>query len=433
MTAHQSPRSMIANAADRVLSRMFPGFFSGSTKHDHYRDFGWPEQLDFTNLYRMYTRNGIAAAGVDRTISKTWQDDPALWETPEPAMTKAETAIAERFTAMRVWQHFAEADRRSMVGQYAGVIIRLRDSKQLHEPVDTVQGGLDGIAGLIPFWESQLTASTFDADPESEEYGNPVMFTFNEAAIQGQQNNRSFNVHPDRVLIFSDDGTINCRSALEPGYNDLIDAEKVKGAGGEGFWKSSRGAPIITAAAGLTLQEVASNMGVTTDKALDTINSQIDDFQRGLDKGLMLGGMSATPMTISLPDPENFFGIAIQSFAASILMPVKILLGSQTGERASTEDANEWNQTCHARRVQRIKPIISEFAARLVRWGIIPDKPWHVGWADLTEAGASDKIARAKIMADINAATVAGDEPAFDPDEIRETAGYAARGDEDDG
>lgn len=414
---------IIANAVSRRIDQMFPKFFNLSRKHDHYADFGWPDQLQFQQFYRLYRRNGLAFAGVDKTILKTWQDSPEIWEHEEPAESEVESEIRQRFADLRIWQHFAEADRRSMVGRYAGVILRFRDNQDFDKPVTSVPGGLDGLAGVIPVWESQLTVAEWVSDPKSEEYGEPKFYQFTESALGGEsQSPRHFRVHPDRVLIWSDDGTVNGRSALEPGFNDLLDAEKVKGAGGEGFWKTSRGAPIISAAEGLTPKDVAANMGVDTSEVLDEINSQLESFQAGFDKGLMLGGMTATPLTINLPSPEHFFSIAVQGFAASINIPVKILLGSQTGERASTEDAREWAQTCMSRRVTRNTPIIREFVNRLERVGILPEKDWHVEQADLTESTAEEKMGRAKTMAEINQATP--NEFAFLPDEIREVAGY---------
>jgi len=416
--------AFLANATRR-LQDLFPAFFAGSTKHNHYADFGWPEAIDFPMLYRTYTRNSLAAAGVDKTIAKTWQDNPEIWEAEEPTESNLEKDIRQRFTDLRIWQMFAEADRRSMVGRYSGVILRLRDGMAFDKPVSRVPGGLDGLAGVVPAWEGQLTVAEWNSDPLSENYGLPLFYQFNEAAVgntQGQQ--RQFRVHPDRVLIWSDDGTVNGRSALEPGFNDLIDAEKIKGAGGEGFWKTSRGTPIIEAPVGTSMADIARAMGVTPAEMVDAVNTQIDDWQSGFDKGLLLGGMTATPLQITLPSPEHFFAAPVNSFAASLQIPVKILLGSQTGERASTEDAREWGHTNNSRRVNRAVPIIREFLSRLERFGMIPAMDWIVHWQDLTDATPSERMARAGYMADINTKTQAGDMPPFTPDEIREAAGF---------
>lgn len=430
-----SAGKVIVNSVQRRLDRMFPAFIgSGSTKHDHAKDFGWPDTLSFPQLHRMYRRNSLAAAAVDKTIAKTWQDNPEIWETEQPAESTIESEIRQRFEDLRIWQMMAEADRRSMVGRYAGVILRFRDDQPFDQPVTHVGGGLAGLAGVIPCWESQITVSEWNDDPGDEDYGLPRMYQFSEAALGNEGHAaRSFQVHPDRVLIWSDDGTVDGRSALEPGFNDLLDAEKIKGAGGEGFWKTARGAPMIEAAQGLTPRDVANNMGVSEDEVLDAINDQLESFQAGFDKGLMLGGMTAKPLQISLPSPEHFFAAPVNSFAASIQMPVKILLGSQTGERASTEDAREWASTCASRRVSRCKPLIHEFVTRLERAGILPERDWFIGWQDLRESSESEKMDRAAKMSQINSQTQPGDDPAFTPDEIREAAGFDPMADDERG
>lgn len=408
---------------------MFGGAFRSQAKHDHYRDFGWPEFLTFEPLYRMYRRNSIAAAVVEKTVSKTWQDNPALWETEDPAESTLEADIARRFDALRAWQKMAEADRRSMVGRYAGVILRLADGLQFHEPVERVSGGLEGLVDLIPFWESQMMVSEWHADPLDARYGEPKLYQFNESALGGDEHAvRQFAVHPDRVIIWSEDGTVNGRSDLEPIFNDLVDAEKIKGAGGEGFWKTSRGAPILEAPSGVTPGDLQNMMGVSSNaEAQDAMNDQIDLFNQGYDRALFMMGISAKPMQINLPSPEHFFAGPINSIAAAKQIPVKILMGSQTGERASTEDANEWSQTCNSRRVNRCRPLILDLVRRLVRFGILPAKDWSIGWQDLTEATAGERLDRAVKMADINAKTSPADEPPFEANEIREAAGYETK------
>ena len=422
--------SFLANAADEVrtrLARAFPLFFGMSTKHDYRRDYGWPEQLEFNQFYQMYTRSGLASAAVDKTIGKTWETMPALWESEKPGDTADEKAIAKHFTKKNIWRSLMDADRRSMVGSYSGAILLLRDGKMLEEPVDRIANGIENLAGIIPAWEGQLSVVEWDNVQTSETYGEPIYFQYDEQAV-GDSNNvgkSQVRIHRDRVLIWSDDGTVNCRSALEPGYNDVSDAEKIKGAGGEGFWKSARGAPIIEAPQGLSADDMRRGMGAANnEEALKALNDKVDDFQAGFDKALMIGGFTAKPLTIALPQPKEFWEPCVQSFAASMQIPFKELVGNITGERASTEDAAGWARTNMSRRENRVVPIINELVDRLVRWGVLKAKNWTVGWTSLLEASPDDKLDRAAKMSTINSQS--GDEPVFLPDEIREEAGYAS-------
>lgn len=423
-----SARHRLANAATRTLQSMFPGFFPGGQKHNHAVDFGYPDRLTFNDLFDAYCRNPLARAGVDKTVGKTWESNPFLQEFQRDGSKKGqqkettvEGAIRQRCDDLRIWQHMAECDRRAMVGAYSGLILRLADNQPFREPVGRVPGGLMGLVEVIPAWEGQLTVGKWDTDETSDTYGQPLMFQFSEATVGSSTQPRQFEVHPDRVIIWSADGTLNGRSALEPGYNALLDMEKIRGGGGEGFWKNAKSGLSLEIDKDAKITDMAQAMGVGVEDVVDKINEQVESFNQGFDKSLLLQGITATPVQVNLPSPEHFFGIAVQSFAASILIPVKILLGSQTGERASTEDAEEWDKVNMARRANRIIPTIMAFVRRLERFGILPAKDWHIEWTDLTESSMGEKIDRAVKMADVNQKM--GDEVVFTGDDIRGAVG----------
>jgi len=421
---------MLANYAARRLGAMFPGFFQGQ-KHDHYKDFGYPAQLTFELLYAMYCRNGVAAAAVDKTALKTWQDTPYLLEQERDGSQKGksketdlEKQIRQKFEALRLWAKLADADRKAMVGGYSGVILRLRDSKTFDQPVDRVNRGLDGLYRIDPVWAGQLRVADWNTDASSETYGEPTMFEFNEANVETENpNKRNLRIHPDRVIIWSDDGTVNGRSMLEPGYNDLIDMEKIKGAGGEGFWKNAKSAPVFEVDKEAKIDQMAKAMGVSVTDLADKMNEQVADFQKGFDQMLMVMGMQAKTLSVTLPSPEHFWSAPLQSFAASVGIPLKVLVGNQTGERASTEDADEWNQTNMSRRVNITHPNIMELVSRLQNWTILPKKDWFIDQADLTESSISEKVDRANKMADTNQ-KMGTSVYVFTDDEIRAAVGY---------
>lgn len=417
--------STIISNVVRRMETLFPGYFP-EVKHNHYADFGWPARLTFSNFQSMYMRNSIARAAIEKTVLKTWQDYPILRTSEkEHEESGIESEIRQRFSDLRLWQRLAEADRRSMVGGYAGVILRVADSKLFKEPVNRINNGLEALVEVIPAWEGQLTVSTWVTDERSEDYGKPAMFSFNEAAVGVTHGNpRSFEIHPSRVVVWSRDGTIFNHSLLEPGYNDLITLEKVSGAGGEGFWKNAKSSPVLQADKDLDIKAMASAMGVKPAELADAMNSQVEDWQKGFDKLLMIQGMEAKTLGVTLPSPEHFFNVALQSFAASVPMPLKILVGMQTGERASTEDAKEWAQTNMARRSSQVVPTIMEIVNRLEAFGILPENDWSLVWPDLTESSMVEKVDRADKMAGTNQKMKDSGEWVFTPEEIRSVVGF---------
>ena len=156
----------VSDFFSRRLNKMFPGHFAGA-KHDIYADFGFPSEVSFDLAYQMYCRNGIANAAIDKTIGKCWVEAPFLLEAERDGSqsraqrdeTKLEKAIRQKFTELRLWAKLAEADRRSLVGRYAGVILRVADGKRWNEPLERVGGGLDALIEIIPAWEGQLSVS----------------------------------------------------------------------------------------------------------------------------------------------------------------------------------------------------------------------------------------------------------------------------------
>ncbi len=419
---------LIVNALTRSIEFM-SSIAYGDTKHlNFYNDYGYPENITFDMYYRMWKRNGYATAGVNHAIETCWQDFPYLVEQEKTHdKTAFELALIEGFNRLQFWSQLSEADKYSRVGEYSGVIFRFRDGKRFNEPVDMVAGGIDGIAEIIPAWQGQLKPVEYNDDETSENYGAVTMYQFNEAAVQsstGETKRRQMMVHPDRVHIWSRNGSVHGTPVLEAGFNDLITIQKIIGAGGEGFWKNSKSAPILNVDKETKIANLAQMLNVPVDGIADKVDEIVGDFQTGLDKSMMFQGIDVKTLAVTLPIPDKFVLVAAQSFAASVNEPLKLLVGNQNGERASTEDNKQWNKTCNSRRSNYIKPNIMRIVERLVKFGILPDKPWYLLWSDLTESTTLEKMDVAGKMADMNQKLAGTGERAFEIDEIRETAGW---------
>lgn len=408
-----------------AMKDFFARVFALSAKHkDYYADFGYPETVTFAQLHRMYQRNDLAKAAVKKTTEKTFQNLPEIVR--GEGDDKAEDAgIADALTRLGFWDKLTDVDEWAQVGGYAGIVLRIADGLRFYQPIEGPVD-LDDLVEIIPCWSEQLKVNEWHTDEtDADLYGKPKSFTFNESAItrdgsNRQGANRKVTVHPDRVFIWSPDGTVNCDSALLSGYNNLLDMEKVSGAGGEGFWK--------TAAQRLNIeidketdfrafqQQVEEATGKPFQKALD---EKAEKINRGFDSSYISQGMKVAPFSVSLPQPKEFFEIPLMAFAAP-RMPMKILVGSQTGERASTEDAQEWNNQITARRLRWTVPSIRDLFRHFERLGII-EAGWSIQWDDLTDDTPAKRLERGHKMADIN--RIVG-EDVYEPSEIRATTGH---------
>lgn len=417
--------SALMNSARRV-SDMFPGHFQG-VRHNHSADFGWPTKVSFELLYEAYCRDSVAEAAIEKTAAKVWETQPTLrleGFTEGSDLTTTEQMVADHFKRIRFWQRLHEAEKRGLVGNYSGVILQIADNQEWLQPVSRAMG-IEKLVSIIPAWQGQLTVSEWYTDTSDELYGQPKMFAFNEASVGDNQNrSRSVEIHPDRVVVWSDTGDVDDTPLMRAGYNDLMDLQKIRGAGGEGFWKASKGAPILKMDKDARAKELAQMMGVPVEELLTKIGDHLDEFNKGFHNSLVLQGMETSSLDVNLPTGDHSFMSSLSCFAASINMPVKILVGMQTGERASTEDAKEWAKTCKSRRDNHTIPNIQTIIERLASFGVIAESEWEVDWDDLTEANQTEKMGNAKTMAEINKTVSATGELVFLPMEIRDAAGY---------
>jgi len=430
-------REFIVNALSNRVASIFANYFGGDAKHDRlYADFGWPESIQYANYYQMYQRNGLAYAAIIRPIETCWQEYPELLEKEDTHdKTTLEKQIAEKFDEINFWSVLAKADEYSRIGEYAGVIFRFADGKRLDEPVDSKSLGLDGLVEVIPAMQGQLKAELYTDTSDTLNYGKVRSWYYNEAGItDGSENLKTGNatIHPDRIHVWSMNSSIYGKPVLEACFNDLLTLQKISGAGGEGFWKNAKANPIIQFGKDASMQKIAQGLGAVNgsgqpDPSLiaDKLDEVIGDWQTGLDNTFALQDGEAKFNSIRMDDPEPHRMGALQSLAASISCPLKILIGSQSGERASTEDAKEWAKTCNARNTKMVKPNIRRIIRRLVNFGVLPKMDWYLLWADMTESSTAEKLEAAFKMADINAKNRGAGEPVtFTANEIRETAGW---------
>lgn len=425
------PRLVQALLNSAAAARATALLDQGNAKHNHYQDFGYPDTVDFLKLYTMYERNGLAAAAVEKFTDTIWSTKPSLviGEDDQSEEDTPEEATFRKWAKLtRFWQTIADVDSRSMVGDYAGLILRIADGRTMDQPVNpgAVRNGLQDLWEVIPAFEGQLTPTDWDTDTASRTYGQPRAYLFNESDLPNSRikQPRSFQVHAERVILWSNTGTLNGRSILRPGYNALIDIEKIMGAGGEGFWKSSRGSQHLKIDPEAKLADLARMLGADSPAEIGTkLNDVIADWSAGFDKALVTQGVESAALTVSLPQPEQFYNGPLNVFAASVQMPVKILVGNQTGERASTEDLRDFNRTCMSRRENEKEPLIMKLVERLVRFNILPNVNWSVKWDDLTESSTEERLANAKVMSDINAAQAPYGLMPFTINEIRDAAG----------
>lgn len=387
-------------------------------------EYGYASDLSFENYFMAYDRDGLGNAAVDIIADKCWQDHPWLIEgAPDresTALTSNEARIDRVFSQAKVWQSFKEADVMALVGGWSAIIIRIADSNELDQP--TAAPSIEALTELVPVWANQLTA-VYDNNQVLQHY----VYAEPQTDISPARN---VNVHPDRVVIVGDPS--RSRPLLKAGFNALTTLEKVLGGAGESFLKNASRQLNVNYDSEVDLEDIARANGGSVAELHEKLSDHVRDINSGVDLLMMTQGAAVNPMTVAVSDPMPSYNVALQVFAASVKIPVKVLVGNITGERASTEDIKQLNDRCQSRRVSEVTAHIEKFVAKLKAIGMLSAGQYSVMWNDLRESTDAERAEHVTKLATIvetiaraeQSQLMTGTAPVLTLAELRSALGY---------
>ncbi|BBT90392.1 hypothetical protein WP8W19C02_20120 [Enterobacter cloacae] len=409
-----------ARMARARMGLMAPTMGLDNKRHSAWCEYGFPEQVTYENLYALYRRGGIAHGAVEKLVGKCWQTNPEIIEGDDADESENETTWEKKSKQVftnRLWRAFADADRRRLVGRYAGILLHIRDGKDWNLPA--IKGR--GLQKVSVAWAGSLTVSEWDTGINSKTYGQPKMWQYAERLPNGSS--RRVNIHPDRVFIlgdYSDDAI----GFLEPAYNAFVSLEKVEGGSGESFLKNAARQLNVNFEKEIDFNNLASLYGVSIDELQDKFNDVAGEMNRGNDVLMTTQGATVTPLVTAVADPSATYNVNLQTAAAGVDIPTRILVGNQQAERSSTEDQKYFNARCQSRRGE-LSFEIEDFCDKLIELQVIDAVVQKaVIWDDLSAQSDSEKLDAALKMAQINSASIATGEQPFTGEEIRTVAGY---------
>ncbi|MCR4146699.1 DUF1073 domain-containing protein [Alcaligenes faecalis] len=385
-------------------------------------EYGFKQNLDFHDFYKLYRRNGLASGAVEKLAGTCWKTNPWVIEGDEEDESRKETdweTKTKRVLTARLWRRFREADARRLVGRYSGLVLRVKDSGKWHEPV---KGGPKALVDVVPVWAATLRVSEWNTDLSSEDYGKPKFWSYVEQSTNGQPG-RNIKIHPDRVFILGDYSG-DAIGFLEPVYNNFVSLEKVEGGSGESFLKNAARQLNINFDKEINFDNLASLYGVKPEGLREAMNEAAVEMNRANDVLLNTQGATVTPLVSTVPDPSPTYNINLQTISAGLDIPSRVLVGNQQGERASTEDLKFFYARCQSRRMD-LSFEIEDLVDHLVRIGVLDATGEKtVMWDDLTEQTFAERLDNAAKMSTINQTALATGEEVFSNDEIRVAGGF---------
>ena len=366
--------SAIAARAD-IAARMGKSF---GDDRELYTALGYTTSPTFNDYMAKYLRQDIARAVIDAPVRACWRKPPIVTESEEDE-TKFETMWAELADEKSVWHHFARADRLAGIGTYSAILLGFDDSLELGEPVGTAKR----LLYIAPYSMANATIAEYEEDATNERYGLPKTYSINTKATGTKTGSTSKRVHYSRVIHVAEDlleDNVEGLPKLQGILNRLYDLEKVAGGSAEMFWRGAyQGLAFI--------KQPDATIG-TQD--VDDLETELEEYLHGLKRYMRLEGMEIQELAPNVADPEHHVSVLLDLVSAATRIPKRILMGTERGELASTQDEKNWNNTVDSRRREHCEPtIVRPFVDRCIEAGVLPEpvEGYTLDWPDLAAPG----------------------------------------------
>lgn len=381
---------------------------------DIYKALGYPHKIT-NRMYRdRYDRGGIAGRIIDAYPTATWRGIGEVYDDPDPKTeTEFEKTWKELQKRLKIWSTFRRADIISGLGRYSVVFIGA-----IGNPETELSKNLNpkSLLYLSRYNEDEAQITEYELDPTNERFGKPKFYTIARKNSDSKVRQPAMRVHWTRVIHVSDgllEDDVFSRPRLERAWNTLDDLMKVAGGGSEAFWK--------TAYPGVQFN-VDKDMKFKEDE-LTKLKEQVDEFMNDMTRAVKTRGVNMETLQANIVDfsKNGLFLISLLSGITGI--PQRLLLGSERGELASTQDRDNWAERVRDRRDDFAGPFVVEpFVDRLIEYGILP-KPkngeYQIGWGDVYDISQTERVETAGKYAEINQKM---GETVVTPDEIRDQA-----------
>lgn len=363
---------------------------------DLYKALGYKDDLGYVDYMAQYVRHDMAKTIINKPVEATWRGGVTVLESDDDKETAFEKAWKDLYKGLKLHSKFVRIDKLTGIGNYGTLLMGFDDVKEETEFRNPVAGGARKLLYVKPFTCNSAIIKEWDRDPNSERYGQPHLYEF-KIGTPGTEQTRDLIVHHTRVVHIVNElleSEYEGLPRLQVLFNRLKDLEKIVGGSAEMFWRGARPG---------YANKVDPNYTLSSTQR-DELEGQLDEYEHNLRRFLTLEGIDVQPLQSQVSDPSNHVDVQLQMISAVTGIPKRILVGSERGELASTQDQTQWNITITARRQDYAQPCILEpFIEKCIEHKVLP-KPtqsnWSYQWEDLFAPTLEEKADVGKKRAD---------------------------------
>jgi len=373
--------SLATLLADRTLLASYLGkSFNGD--RDIYTTLGYKTYLQFADYEARFRRDPLAKRIINAPSFECWGEMPEVVETEEKD-TAFEIAWKELVKSQALLDAFSAVDRLAGIGEYAVLLLGLDDPNATNLELEATRAAK--LLFLAAYDQDSAEVVVYDQNASSPRYGLPLFYNLKMSISAASSMTR--RVHHSRIIHIAEDCLKNRVAGtprLEAVFNNLQNVELVACGSSEMFWRG--------AFPGLGFMQEKDSTEFSEAQKTE-FAEQIENYVHGLKRYMRLKNMSIEELTVQVADPTTHVGVQIDLIAAGTGIPKRILMGSERGELASSQDERHWAKMMQNRQKRHCEPkILWPFIDRLIGLGILPQpaNPLEAHWRDLLAPSAKE-------------------------------------------
>lgn len=394
----QGPFGLVRALSSAIMNRVAWASQAGLTfngKRDLNVVLGYPTDLKPIDYRAKYHRGGVAARIVEIIAESTWRGGAAVIESPDPEVTTAfEKEYALLARRLKIYGVMTKADKLAGLGRYATILIGTRGA--LNEAVRSVSS--EDIVYLRPYGEEELKVWEVEDSERSPRFGQPLFYKLKVNTVKGGQTKSTVEkvVHYSRVIHIADntlDDEIYGLPRLERVWNLLCDLEKVTGGGAEAFWLRANQGTQFDLDPEIELSEANEQK----------LKDEVEEFSNQIRRYIRTRGVEIKTLGSDVADFAMPADAILTQIAAAIGIPKRILLGSERGDLASSQDKGHWDDFVADRRTRFAGPnALEPLINRLQGWGALPAAEYSIDWPQIKNLDEKGRADVANILSKLN-------------------------------
>lgn len=350
--------------------------------------FGYKKDTDITyfDFLGLFNR-GIGKRLVNILGNRVWSKMPTITSEASPSLSNDFDAFAQRVSLQSA---MATAERLAKIGRYATLLIGT--SGELHEPAESIRSFND-IVYVLPKSSTDLSILSYNMDSSDPRYGMPETYEM-EMELSTKEGMVGFEkkvVHASRVhhVCYSELGQrVVGEGYLLPVYNYFIDLIKVVGGGCHSLWLNVRNI-FFNTKDGVNLPK-----GEKLEELKKALSQDFDQFEEGLRRVMMLQNFDAQTLNLPIPNIDNHFNVLCKLIAGTYGIPLRVLFGSETGERTGLLEKKQFERVIKDYRTFFSEPVFRGLMTTFLSMGLYKgvDTDMSISWGNITDLSDEEML-----------------------------------------